>query len=137
MPALPALYRHYVPKIKSRLSYGHHSGHRSTTTKSSKTSTLSFRGTKSSSQNHDAENPRLLHNNDYLELGDVTYHEGIGHHVEGPTTRIEGGLRNDSRDTVDGGAAFTGRGIQKTVCLESYPLPAPPVYQCENGVRRV
>lgn len=138
VPALPPLYRHYVPKIKSRLSYAPRSGHRSdpTKSKSTKTSSISFRGTKSSSQNHDPENPRLLQG-EYLELGDVTYHDGIGHRPSGPTTRIEGGLRNASRDSMDADAAFTGEGIQKTVRLESYPQPAPPVYQGMNGVRKV
>ena len=139
MPALPALYRHYVPKFRSRLSYGAHSGPRSTATKSTKAST------KSSSQNHDGDDPRLGQG-DYLELADITYHDGVGMgsglglgpHATGPTTRIEGGLRTAaSRDDLDADAAFTGHGIQKTVCLESYPQPAPPVYQAVNGVVKV
>ncbi len=93
-----------------------------------------MRPTKPNSQTHDLENPRLLQG-DYTELGDVTYHDGIAYHVKGPTTKIEGGLRNTSHDSMDGDAAFTGVGIQKTIHLESYPRPAPPVFLGINGAR--
>ena len=92
-----------------------------------------MRATKLNSQTHDLENPRLLQG-DYTELGDVTYHDGLGYRVTGPTTKIEGGLRNASRDSMDGDAVFAGVGIQKTICLESYPRPAPPVFLGRGGV---
>ena len=144
LPTVPALFRHYVPKISSRLaSSSHRPDGRRATIKVNRPSLFSSKGSQSTSHYHDPEDPRLLQGQ-YLELDEVTSHKGLDGFSEGPTTIIEGGVANTAGGKNGAmGREFTnrdplppGEGILKTLCVESYPQPAPAVYHCLGASKR-
>lgn len=123
LPALAALYRHYVPEIRSKLSFSRHTGGLST---SNTASSFAFHGPKLvNSQCFDAEDPQLLHGQ-YLELGTVTERERIGGYPNGLTTRVRGGVQPDQcgvneslkNDIMVGEDRPTETRIKKTVSVE-------------------
>ena len=111
---------------------------------------FSSKGSQSTAHYHDPEDPRLLQGQ-YLELDEVVSHKGgggIDGFSEGPTTIIEGGVSNtvggknrnglSTHEFVNGGGGVfplpPGEGgILKTLCVETYPHPAP-VPAAYNGI---
>ena len=90
----------------------------------------------SGSRPQDLSDPHLLRA-EYLELGGLTGDEGVDYKPAGPVTNIEGGVRpleweiEHSANNEDLGrdGTYVGKGIKKTIHIESYPQPAPPTVQ--------
>lgn len=125
LPTLPALYRHYVPKIASRLASNHHiNGSRS-----GKQSFFSSRDKTSSSNYQQGDEPHLLREG-YLELGGLTTGDNAMGKYKGPTTNTREGIHvagsNWNGDDQSSIERLTGDGIVNTVRLETFSQATAP-----------
>ena len=138
LPALPSLFRHYVPKVTSRLRSSRAGKIRSSSTLAKKGSIFSSRGTQTGRHRHDSVDPRLL-DGKYLELSERASQNGVSD--TGLTTKVEGGthIATPPHNFADmermGGGPHRGENtILKTVCIESYPQPAPKAFRKADSV---
>ena len=131
LPALPALVRHYGPKITSKLMSSQASKSRAGSSQLKKGLIFPGRGTHTNYHRRDPKDPRLP-DGKYLELSEMNSQNGISD--MGLSTKIEGGIRRPKQghdglvgEGLDDELRTVDHAVLRTVCIESYPQPAPKV----------